>query len=127
VNKREREPRKDAPPLPGEALTPSPLDAQPESGMVITESGIIIIDPNGDEAKPEGKVAAPAAAPAPGRKPAHPTNIPANAAWAVPDLKAASPVAAPPSSSDGDWDAILARARAQLPPPPPTAAGKPRK
>jgi hypothetical protein len=121
------------PPMPGEAFGDSSeygvvMEAQPDSGMVITESGIIIIDPNADEAKlatkldaiPTGSKAAPSA-------PAQ--AVTADTSWALPNL--AAPVgrngADPGASSSSDWDAVLARARAQLASPSPAPSGKPRK
>jgi hypothetical protein len=82
------------PPLPAEAFS-LVMEAQPESGMVITESGIIIIDPNATDAGDAAKAAA------------SPSD-----AWALPN----APVQPVPSRSEsyGDWDTVLARARAQL-------------
>jgi hypothetical protein len=91
------------PPLPGEAFS-LVMEAQPESGMVITESGIIIIDPNGVDAGGE-----------PGK--GHPTSTLPDA-WALPNAAAAAPTVVPSRpDSYGDWDTVLARARAQLTPP----------
>ena len=107
--------------MPGEAFGDSgellalSMEAQPESGMVITESGIIIIDPNADEAKQSKPISSGAQA------------VTADTSWAVPNLvKPAGPN--PGVSSSSDWDAVLARARAQLTTPPPAPGpGKPRK
>jgi hypothetical protein len=87
-------------------LTPPPLPAdawaESESGIVITDSGIIILDP----------------APAP-RKPS------------IPELPPAQPQAAKRSLTPGelDWDDVLARARARAevaaPPPRRPAATPP--
>ena len=100
------------------AHTPPPLPpdawAESESGMVITESGIIILDP----AAVEAHRASP-----PSRPPLR--GVPADTAWAVPSLPrpgATSPVPAPmsaastttSSSANSDWDQVLARARAQI-------------
>jgi hypothetical protein len=124
------------PPMPGEAFGDSSeygvlMEAQPDSGMVITESGIIIIDPNADEAKLATKLdAIPTAAKAAPSAPAQ--AVTADTSWALPNL--AAPVgrngADPGSSSSSDWDAVLARARAQLASPSPGSpapSGKPRK
>ena len=122
--------------MPGEAFGDSSemalvMEAQPESGMVITESGIIIIDPNADEAKlaqkldaipSAGKASPPAAQP-----------VTADTSWALPNLAGHRGNGVEPSASASDWDSVLARARAQLSPasPPssttPAASGKPRK
>jgi hypothetical protein len=92
------------PPLPAEAFS-LVMEAQPESGMVITESGIIIIDPGTTDS---AELAA------------HKT-VPPDAAWALPVTTSSRSVAAPSfnDSSSGqagkdDWDSVLARARAQL-------------
>jgi hypothetical protein len=100
-----------------QGLTPPPLppDAwnEAESGMVITESGIIIIDPSAVEAN---RAAPP--------RPASMT-VPADSAWALPSLS--SPASAPTSTAaattgsnrrdDGEalnWDEVLARAKARI-------------
>ena len=91
------------PPLPPDAWMES------ESGMVITESGIIIIDPT--------LMDSPGAAPPP-----PPRGVPADSAWALPNLPRpgavptapAGPRAAGRSTEDMDWDEVLARARANL-------------
>jgi hypothetical protein len=120
------------PPMPGEAFGDSSemgllMEAQPESGMVITESGIIIIDPNADEAKLVGKLDA---IPSNG-KPRPAQAVTADTAWALPNLAGGRSNGAEPSSSSSssDWDAVLARARAQLSPasPPAPSSTKPRK
>jgi hypothetical protein len=118
------------PPMPGEAFgdsgeifSPSMMEAQPESGMVITESGIIIIDPNAQEAQALTKLDA--------KNEAKLQAVTADTSWALPNLaggngsNGSSTSAAAPS----DWDAVLARARAQLssPPPPAGNSGKSRK
>jgi hypothetical protein len=93
------------PPLPAEAFS-LVMEAQPESGMVITESGIIIIDPNATDGDASAaKLAASSAD-----------------AWALPN----APAQAVPSRSDsyGDWDTVLARARAQLSPSDKSKSGK---
>jgi hypothetical protein len=97
------------PPLPPDAWMES------ESGMVITESGIIIIDP------------ALADAPANSSPPPPPRGVPADRAWAMPTLPRAgsgssSLLPATTSSAsrsvtpteDMDWDEVLARARANI-------------
>jgi hypothetical protein len=104
------------PPLPPDAWMES------ESGMVITESGIIIIDP------------ALADAPANSAPPPPPRGVPADRAWAMPTLPRAGsgssttlptlPNGTPASTSsasrsvtpteDMDWDEVLARARANI-------------
>jgi hypothetical protein len=109
--------------MPGEAFGDSgewlAMEAQPESGMVITDSGIIIIDPNADEAKFAKPMSSGAQA------------VTADTSWALPNFARPTGAAAP--SSDSDWDAVLARARAQLssspssPPPGPASPGKSRK
>ena len=117
--------------MPGEAFGDSSefglvMEAQPESGMVITESGIIIIDPNADEAKLANKLDAIPSGPR--REPAQP--VTADTAWALPNLSGGrSNGAEPASSSSSDWDSVLARARAQLTPssPPASSSTKPRK
>jgi hypothetical protein len=115
------------------AHTPPPLppDAwmESESGMVITESGIIVIDPKAAEAA--GLVG-----PAPGRRASAPP-LPADRAWALPNLPVKSTGSPPPPSppqaaaaaskkptmtpGDLDWDEVLKRAREQInvvtPPP----------
>src|SRR5215212_8465695 len=93
------------PPLP-----PDAWKKEQESGMVITESGIIIIDPNVLDSAP----------PARGGK-----GIPEDTAWALPSLPrpgASSPVPSPMSTSATtttssnragadalNWDEVLAR------------------
>ena len=100
-----------------QSLTPPPLppDAwnEAESGMVITESGIIIIDPNALEAS---RAAPP--------RPASMT-VPADSAWALPSMTSPAP-SAPMSAAatttgsnrnDGEalnWDEVLARAKARI-------------
>ena len=96
------------PPLPGEAFSLT-MEAQPESGMVITESGIIIIDPNAIDA--DGDV-----------KASTNTNkgVPAEAAWALPSFANATgkpPAATARTDLSSDWDSVLARARERLSPP----------
>lgn len=97
-------------------VTPPPLppDAwkEAESGMVITESGIIIIDPNAlDAAMPPSSRAA--------------ASVPADSAWAMPTLpkpgspvssQATAPSPAPMSASSAtsEWDEVLARAKARI-------------
>ena len=118
------------PPLPPDAWMESET-GKSESGMVITESGIIIIDP------------ALADAPANSAPPPPPRGVPADRAWAMPTMpragvgsSAAPPKPAPRSITPGeelDWDEVLARARAQivttpatpLPPSTPRAANTP--
>jgi hypothetical protein len=110
------------PPLPPDAWTES------ESGMVITESGIIIIDPQAAEAA--GLSGPPPARP---RTPAIGTKeLPADRAWALPSLPNQGAGLVPPSgSSNGqarddkqdqpvkdDWDQVLRRARDQIAAPP---------
>jgi hypothetical protein len=119
------------PPLPPHAWMES------ESGMVITESGIIIIDP------------ALADAPANAAPPPPPRGVPADRAWAMPTLprpgssSSVLPVMTSSASrsvtptEDMDWDEVLARARANIvrpvkpepraekPQPPPRAARAP--
>jgi hypothetical protein len=89
------------PPAPAEAFS-LVMEAQPESGMVITESGIIIIDPNAEPA------AASAEAPKKSALTANPSD-----AWALPNAPVV-PVTPSRGDSYGDWDTVLARARAQL-------------
>jgi hypothetical protein len=83
------------PPLPAEAFS-LVMEAQPESGMVITESGIIIIDPNAVEASAKATSSS-------------------SDSWALPNGPA-QPVQQMNARADsyGDWDTVLARARAQL-------------
>jgi hypothetical protein len=97
-----------------QTLTPPPLppDAwnEAESGMVITESGIIIIDPSAVEAN---RAAPP--------RPASMT-VPADSAWALPSLSSPAPTstAAATGSNRNDgaeplnWDEVLARAKARI-------------
>jgi hypothetical protein len=105
--------------MPGEAFGDSgewlAMEAQPESGMVITDSGIIIIDPNADEAKfATTPISSGAQA------------VTADTSWALPNFARPTGAAAP--SSDSEWDAVLTRARAQLSTPSgSTPPGKPRK
>jgi hypothetical protein len=99
------------------AVTPPPLppDAwkEAESGMVITESGIIIIDPNAHEASR-------AAPPRPASM-----VVPADSAWALPNLPrpgapmstSASTTTASNRAADAEslnWDEVLARAKARI-------------
>jgi hypothetical protein len=93
------------PPSSNEAFSRT-MDGQPESGMVIGESGIIIIDEphSPGPASGEGKVVA---------------RSPSSDSWALPNLKELPPTAPPtPAAKAGalsdDWDQVLARARAQL-------------
>jgi hypothetical protein len=120
------------PPMPGEAFGDSSefslvMEAQPESGMVITESGIIIIDPNADEAKLANKLDAIPSGP----RREHAQPVTADTAWALPNLSGGRSNGAEPASSSSDWDSVLARARAQLTPSSPPASRssstKPRK
>jgi hypothetical protein len=108
-----------------QGLTPPPLppDAwnEAESGMVITESGIIIIDPNAVEAN---RAAPP--------RPASMT-VPADSAWALPSLSSPSPAPAaaasakPESSASLNWDEVLARAKARISAVPDPAPSTPSK
>jgi hypothetical protein len=99
------------------AVTPPPLppDAwkEAESGMVITESGIIIIDPSAHEASR-------AAPPRPASM-----VVPADSAWALPSLPrpgapvstSATTTTANNRAADGEslnWDEVLARAKARI-------------
>jgi hypothetical protein len=107
------------PPMPGEAFGDSSemslaMEAQPESGMVITESGIIIIDPNVDP-----DAARLATTPISSGAQAVVRNDSSNAnTWALPNLARPTSAEASKSSDASDWDAVLTRARAQLAPPP---------
>jgi hypothetical protein len=99
-----------------QALTPPPLppDAwnEAESGMVITESGIIIIDPSAVEAN---RASPP--------RPASMT-VPADSAWALPSLSSPAPTPMSTAASTGNnrndgaeslnWDEVLARAKARI-------------
>lgn len=89
------------PPLPGEAFGLA-MEAQPESGMVITESGIIIIDPNAAEAETSASK----------RSDAN------DSAWALPAFSKAGapPPPLPTDRTHDDWDSVLARARERLGP-----------
>jgi hypothetical protein len=108
-----------------QGLTPPPLppDAwnEAESGMVITESGIIIIDPSAVEAN---RAAPP--------RPASMT-VPADSAWALPSLSSPSPAPAaaasakPESSASLNWDEVLARAKARISAVPDPAPSTPSK
>jgi hypothetical protein len=109
---------KDTPP----PLPPDAWAAESESGMVITESGIIIIDPALMDAN---KVAPP--------RPAS-MIVPADSAWALPNLPrpgAATPVSAnATSASDAgalNWDEVLARAKARINAVPDPGPGSPPK
>lgn len=105
-SKRQQQAQMTPPPLPPDAWN------EAESGMVITESGIIIIDPNAVEAN---RAAPP--------RPASMT-VPADSAWALPTLNAPAP--APPSTASTaaggrandpgslNWDEVLARAKARI-------------
>jgi hypothetical protein len=120
------------PPMPGEAFGDSSemgllMEAQPESGMVITESGIIIIDPNADEAKLAGKLDAIPSNGKPGPAQSVSSDSSTDSSWALPNLVGGRTTGTEASSSSSsDWDAVLARARAQLSPPAPGST-KPRK
>jgi hypothetical protein len=99
-----------------QGLTPPPLppDAwnEAESGMVITESGIIIIDPNAVEAN---RASPP--------RPASMT-VPADSAWALPSLTSPAPAPMSTAAATGsnrndsaeslNWDEVLARAKARI-------------
>ncbi len=94
------------PPPPADAYAPVALEAQSESGMVITDSGIIIIDPTSGDPALDGK-----------SNGSRPGDVSASGdAWAVPNLT--SNTGSMTAAADpGDWDSVLARARAQLAPP----------
>jgi hypothetical protein len=119
------------PPLPPDAW------AESESGMVISESGIIIIDPQAAEAA--GLSGPPPARP---RTPPLGTSkdLPPDRAWALPSLPRqgvtvppatpgngngnGNPIAGPAgaralSNEDGEWDEVLRRARDQIAAVPP--------